>query len=111
MIDIKLIESPLEVIRRLFGIELNWNEKIALKYYVESVPRQDIVARFMNDYFGLSFMDLDTIPIIRVRKDKHEKRQYSIINEERGMGLLHDENFKKYCRKNVGYWRYERELI
>ena len=90
-------------------------EKVALSYYhscfckkakkgLELTPYTSAIQEFMQDYFELDNMDLDQTKIMI---KKHGK----ITWENYGKNLLGDEKFKEYCRRNVNFWRDQRNLI
>ncbi|MDI6722515.1 MAG: hypothetical protein QMD97_03080, partial [Candidatus Aenigmarchaeota archaeon] len=80
-------------IQKVFGIELDWNEKVALSSYISSfsvmmksgVPYAEAVHWFMIDYFGLDMYELGEIPIRTMKNG-------DIVWEMYGMNLLYDEN-------------------
>jgi hypothetical protein len=104
MIPAREMEIAGNYINKLYGIKLNWSEKVALSLYVTSTrergetrPLQAYglleysVFLFMRDYFGLDALELGHRPGTFI--------------------FLGDERFKECCRRNVDFWRDERTLL
>jgi hypothetical protein len=102
-------------IREDFGIELTWSEKVGLKIYTESFwnarsngltdsPQQDAEYYFMLDYFGLDWIDLGKTDVLTGPDRMRDWKEY-------GMDFIGREEFKEYCRRNIQFWRDQRELI
>jgi len=75
-----------------------WGER-GVKFSLPEAVRQ-----FMLDSFGI---DAYTICNRSVPTIRYGKRTI----ETMGLGLAKTEEFKEYCRRNVDYWRSEREMI
>ena len=107
---VDFVNAGVEIIKNLFGINLNWSEKIGLKFYFKSFwnsysernmtrsPSKDAIHYFMCDYFGLDFVEIGNTGI-------------ASLNCYYGLDFLGDERFKEYCRRNVDLWRQERDLL
>lgn len=103
-------------IRKDFGIDLTWSEKIALKYYINSfndwmmkenqpvVRDLEGVVRFMKDYFGLDSYELSGFSKLNSRGRYIGALGYDFIDDP-------EKTFQEYCRRNVQQFRDERELI
>ncbi len=116
MLDLEVINICHNVVTDLTGIRLTWYEIMDLSRYVksfESMKRErgvkfnlppEAVRQFMLDNFGI---DAYTICNRTVQTIRYGKRTV----ETMGLGLAKTEEFKEYCRRNVDFWRSERELI
>jgi hypothetical protein len=97
-----------------FGIELLWQEVVALKHYtnrsyelfmegnlVDSISQTGLQL-FLLDYFGLKHRYLEG----------HNYRKKTCFGRRDGGGLdlLGTQEFKEYCRRKVAIWREERTL-
>ncbi len=104
------------LIRKGYGIDLNWTEKVALKYYLESWKErieddelidysQEGVDSFMRDYFDLPMTEIS-----------HHDRERLFPNGTTkvvsvGSDLFKTPEFIKHCQDRVQMWRDERNLI
>ncbi len=109
MLNQKNMQNFYNIIDEFFGIELKWNEKLALSNYIEKFNEQeewfiDGLILFLQDYFGLDWHGLDRKDIYTMVNGKPGWKKY-------GLGLIGKEEFKEYCRNHVDQWRQERELI
>ena len=102
-----------ETIRQNYGIELNWSEKWALRYYIhcfrergDSFSMAEGIEWFMNDFFGLNHRRLGKDP--RRVIGPRNMLEYTI---DTGMELLGTAPFREYCRRHVNEWREQRGLI
>ena len=83
-----LIENIVRI-KRNYGIELTWYEKVALKNYLKD--EENGRTKFLIDTFGINELTVS----------------YYID----GMRLIGTPEFKQYCQNHIQEWRDERELI
>jgi hypothetical protein len=112
------IRAVYSTIRRNYGIELTWSEKVALSHYITSfqsygkmqkekfgkqgfILEPESIVHFMRDYFGLDQDELYN-RVVRITKRGRE------IHSTFGIDVLGTDEFKKYCRSRVEFWRDQR---
>lgn len=117
----KLTNTCIELISQL-GIELTWSEKVAMRYYVrcfqdledkgflKSHVHSDALHLFLIDYFGLDDIELGHTITLPYGENDLIAKKYGLGFIER-IFYLPDPRFKEYCKKNVQFWRDQRNLI
>jgi len=116
-------------IEKWCGIELTWNEKVAVGFYLLCFTNQwkkklssdiytSVIHWFMVDYFGLDEVELGRREFFALRQGVKPEYVHGsvydsqlVITKVYGLQLLCREEFKQYCRNHVAEWRDGRELI
>jgi hypothetical protein len=94
-----------KIIKEDYGIDLTWNEVLALRNYIERFNHIGrIHHHFMLDYFGLDSDDLGFVGTYRLEYGNARALWW-------GSDWVGDEKFRELCRRKVNLWREERELI
>lgn len=108
------LEVALRLIRKNFGIELTSHEILALNCYINSYIVLEKESKFSGYIEGIRMFILDRFGLDQVELGLQNVRtlEHGAIKwVPYGLDWLGDQRFKEYCRRNVNFWRDEREMI